>query len=116
MTGAEMIFNNSPKSERRRRTRQVLNTSVEVFTGSGRMDAFGINVTDVGMCLFTAANLSLGSQIEVEFLPPRESERVRVSGIVRHRAVYLYGIEFVVGSDTHLTTPADHYNSFPAGK
>jgi hypothetical protein len=116
MTGAEMIFNSNLKSERRRRNRQVLNTSVEIFTGSSRMDAFGINVTDVGMCLFTAANLAIGSQIEVEFLPPRSPERVRISGIVRHRAVYLYGIEFVVSSDVHPGRPADQYNSFPASK
>jgi hypothetical protein len=110
-----MIFNSNLKPERRRRRRQVLNTSVEVFTGSGRINAFGINVTDVGMCLFTAANLSLGSQIEVEFLPPQGPERVRVSGIVRHRAVYLYGIEFVVGSDVPLAI-ADRYSSIPTNK
>jgi hypothetical protein len=41
----------------------------------------------------------VGSQIQVELLPPRSTELVRVSGIVRHRALYLYGIEFLVDSD-----------------
>src|SRR5260370_330642 len=51
------------------------------------------------MCLFAIASLPLGSQIQIEFLPPRCLERVRVCGTVRHRAVYLYGIEFLVDSD-----------------
>ena len=62
------------------------------------MDALGINLSDVGMCVFTIANLPLGSQVEVEFLPPRSKEHVRVSGTVRHRALYLYGIEFLADS------------------
>ena len=46
------------------------------------------------MCLFTIANLPVGTQLEVEFLPPRRKEPVRMAGKVRHRALYLYGIEF----------------------
>ena len=88
-----MIF--KPKPDRRRRKRQLLNTSVRVFTDSAQLDAVGINVTDVGMCLFTMANLPVGSRIQVEFVPPESFYDVRLSGIVRHRAVYLYGIEFV---------------------
>jgi hypothetical protein len=41
----------------------------------------------------------LGAQIEVEFLPQRCTERVRIAGTVRHRALYLYGIEFLADSD-----------------
>jgi hypothetical protein len=41
----------------------------------------------------------VGSQIQVELFPPRSTELVRVSGIVRHRALYLYGIEFLVDSE-----------------
>jgi hypothetical protein len=88
-----MIFNHRP--DRRRRKRQLLNTSVHVFTDRARLDALGINVTDVGMCLFTMANIPVGSHIEVEFIPPEAVYLVRLSGIVRHRAVYLYGIEFL---------------------
>ena len=68
------------------------------------MDALGINLSDVGMCVFTIANLPLGSQVEVEFLPPRSQEQVRVFGTVRHRALYLYGIEFLADADQR---PAD---------
>jgi len=94
-----MILKRSPKPDRRRRQRQLLNTSVQVFTGSGRIDALGINLSSVGMGLFTLANLPLGSQIQVEFLPPGCKERVRMSGTVRYRALYLYGIEFQADAD-----------------
>lgn len=95
-------FNSRP--DRRRRQRQLLNTSVRVFCGSRHLDALGINLSDTGMCLFAIANLPVGSQIEVEFLPQRCAERVRMSGTVRHRALYLYGIEFLVDSDLPRTT------------
>jgi hypothetical protein len=89
-----MILKPNSEPDRRRRQRQLLNTSVQVFTGTAHVDALGINLSDVGMCLFAVANLPLGSQIQIEFLPPRCQERVRVCGTVRHRALYLYGIEF----------------------
>jgi hypothetical protein len=77
-----MILKRRFKPDRRRRKRQLLNTSVQVFTGSVQLDGLGINLSDVGMCLFTMANLQVGSQIQVEFLPPQNKEPVRVSGIV----------------------------------
>jgi hypothetical protein len=94
-----MILKTKPTPDRRRQKRQLLNTSVQVFTESAQMDALGINLSEVGMCLFAIANLPLGSQVQVEFLPARAAERVRVSGTVRHRALYLYGIEFLQDSD-----------------
>ncbi|MBZ5718982.1 MAG: PilZ domain-containing protein [Acidobacteriia bacterium] len=94
-----MILKSEPVQNRRRRQRQLLNASVQVFAGSAHVDALGINLSEVGMCLFAIANLPLGSQIQVEFLPPRCQERVRVRGTVRHRALYLYGIEFLVDAD-----------------
>jgi hypothetical protein len=93
--------------DRRRRHRQLLNTSVQIFTGASHVSALGINLSEVGMCLFTIANLPLGSKIEIEFLPPRCKEPVRKFGTVRHRALYLYGIEFLVGSDRRADTPVD---------
>jgi hypothetical protein len=49
----------------------------------------------------------VGSRIQVEFLPPRSTELVRVSGIVRHRALYLYGIDFLVDSEQRPGNWAD---------
>ena len=98
-----MHFRLNSKPDRRRRQRQLLNTSVRVFTGSHHLDALGINLSDAGMCLFAIANLPLGAQIEVEFLPRQCTERVRIAGTVRHRALYLYGIEFLPDSDQPRT-------------
>ena len=94
-----MFLRRNFSQDRRRRRRQLLNTSVRVFTESGPIDALGINISDVGMSLFTIANLPVDSQIQVEFLPPRSTEPMRVWGTVRHRALYLYGIEFLASRD-----------------
>ena len=94
-----MILQRSFKPDRRRQKRQILNTSVQVVSGSARVDALGINLSDVGMCLFAIANLPLGSEVHVEFLPPRGKERIRVCATVRHRAFYLYGVEFLMDSE-----------------
>lgn len=71
------------------------------------MEALGVNISDVGMCLFTVANLPLGSQVQIEFLPPRCTDPLRISATVRHRALYLYGIEFSADSDQSLVESAD---------
>ncbi len=102
-----MIFKRIFKPERRRGKRQVLNTSVQVFTDSLQLDALGINVSDVGMCLFAIAHLPLGSQVQVEFLPPRSTSPVRLPGIVRHRALYLYGVEFLPDAEQPSTERID---------
>jgi hypothetical protein len=101
-----MILQRSFKPDRRRQKRQLLNTSVQIFSDSARVDAIGINLSEVGMCLFTLADLPMGSQVQVEFLPPRQQERVLVRGTVRHRALYLYGIEFSRDSEQRLNDQA----------
>lgn len=102
-----MIFKRSFKVDRRQRRRQLVNTSVKVFTETARVDAVGINISDAGMGLFAIANLSLGSQMQIEFLLPESAEPVRLSGIVRHRALYLYGIEFLPDPDQNAGARAD---------
>jgi len=67
------------------------------------LDGIGINLSDGGMCLFTIANLPVGTQLEVEFQPPQGEQLVRVSGKVRHRALYLYGIEFLANGQSEDT-------------
>ena len=82
------------KPDRRRQKRQLFNASVRVFTNRGCLDAIGINVSDVGMCVFAIANVKVGSQVDIEFLPPGAAHRTRIPAVVRHRALYLYGVEF----------------------
>ena len=94
-----MFLRRNFKQDRRRRKRQLLNTSVRVFTKSGCIEALGVNISDVGMCLFMIANLPVGSQIQVEFLPRQCTGLMRVCATVRYRALYLYGIEVAADSD-----------------
>lgn len=83
--------------DRRRRQRQYFNSSVRVLAESGSIEALGINISDVGMALFAVANLQVGSLIELELFLPESPEPTRMMGTVRHRALYLYGIEFQTG-------------------
>lgn len=97
--------------DRRRRKRQLLNTSVRVFSDNRWIDALGINISDVGMGLFAVANLALDSQVMIE-LPGRDRpQRVKLAGVVRHRALYLYGIEFVEETEQSANTSADDFQS-----
>lgn len=90
-----MFFKFMSRQERRRRARQLLNTSVRMITKAGTIDAVGINISEGGMGLFTIAHLSIGDRIDVEF---RTSDGpttfLRLRGTIRHRALYLYGVEF----------------------
>ncbi len=59
------------------------------------VEARGVRLSEGGVCLFAAANLPVGSDVNVEFKNPRTDEPVRVRGKVRNRTVYLYGVEFL---------------------
>jgi hypothetical protein len=109
-----MFLKRNFEPDRRRRKRQLLNTSVRVFTDSGPIEALGINISDVGMSLFTIANLPIDSRIQLELLLPQSTERVRIWGTIRHRALYLYGVEFLVGPDRHSTSPWADIQPSPA--
>ena len=58
--------------------------------------ARGTKMSAGGICLFALANLAVGAQIDVEFMDSDRGTPARVSGIVRNRLVYLYGVEFLI--------------------
>lgn len=89
-----MIFKRSDSPTRRSR-RQWINTSVQVFTDSAQLNAIGINLSDGGMGLFAVANLPVGLQVQIEFVLPKTKTPVRMPAMIRHRALYLYGVEFL---------------------
>ena len=93
--------------DRRRRKRQLLNTSVRLLTDNGWIDAVGINISDVGMGLFAVANLPVDSEVAIELPRRGDSGRTRLPGVVRHRALYLYGIEFLEREPDVATPAAD---------
>lgn len=63
--------------------------------GKSLIEGTSLNLSDHGMYLFTAANIPLGSDIEIVFRPPEEKKPIQVSAIIRRKVVYLYGIEFM---------------------
>jgi len=95
-----MLFRNQ-FSPARRSARHWWNSSVDLFTASAHVKAIGMNISGGGMGLFAVANLPVGSQIEVEFRSPESGLRTRIPGTVRHRALYLYGIEFLSEAEMH---------------
>lgn len=94
------------KAERRRWKRYWFNGSIQVSSGSRRIDGLGIQVSQGGMYLFAITDLPIGTEIKVAFTEPRSQQRIEVLGTVRHRAVYLYGVEFLQEQD-RVSTVAD---------
>ena len=52
------------------------------------------DIGEGGMLIFAGLELRADDQVQVEFTPPYSSSPVRVSGVVRHRRGYNYGVEF----------------------
>jgi hypothetical protein len=89
----DMVFR--PAKNRRQSFRHWAAVPVLIRHRGSRIDGHSINISEGGMYLFAAAHLPPGTLIEIEFRPPHGKELVRATGIVRRRALYLYGIEFV---------------------
>jgi len=66
------------------------------LTDIGVIPGRGTKMSKGGICLFALANLAIGAQIDVELMDSHRGTSVRVSGIVRNRVVYLYGVEFLI--------------------
>jgi hypothetical protein len=55
----------------------------------------GSELNEGGMCVFAGIELRLGDQVAVEFIPPHGQAPLRLWAIVRNRAGYYYGLEFL---------------------
>ena len=66
------------------------------MTGTAVIPGRGTKMSAGGICLFALANLAIGAHIDVELIDSHRGTPVRVSGIVRNRLVYLYGVEFLI--------------------
>jgi hypothetical protein len=89
-----MFLHRGFKEDRRRWPRRGFATPVQLLTPSERYDARGIKLSEGGICVFTLSHLKVGSEIKLEFLSPIAQRKVQLSGTIRSRALYLYGIEF----------------------
>ena len=94
-----------PAKATRRSARQWIAVPVRIHAGELRVDGVTINVSEHGMYLFAAANLAVGTQIEITYRPPRENNTICACGIVRRRAVFLYGIEFLTDETAPVEIP-----------
>ena len=96
------------KSDRRRWKRFWFNGSIQVSSGNRRIDGLGIQVSRGGMYLFAIADLAVGNEIKLTFTEPSSQRRIEVPGVVRNRAVYLYGVEFLPQTDQGAAVTDPH--------
>jgi PilZ domain len=96
-----MVPKRLPPGDKRRWERRVVDVPIRLvapdLNGTGVIPGRGTKMSAGGICLLARANLALGARIDVEFLDSNSGTPVRVSGIVRNRLVYLYGVEFLIG-------------------
>jgi hypothetical protein len=95
-----MALNRQPAGDKRRWERRLVDLTIRVVAdalpGTAVIPGRGTKLSAGGICLFALANLAIGSQIDVELVDSHYVTPVRVSGIVRNRIVYLYGVEFLI--------------------
>lgn len=89
-----MDFLGFRRPDRRRWKRHSFNLPVRLTTDSAVIDGRGIRMSEGGIYLFSASNLKLGSRVQIDFHSGRGVPEAR-KGIVRYRALYLYGVEFM---------------------
>ena len=119
-----MASNRQPAGDERRWERHPVDVPIRVvaddLTGTGVILGRGTKLSAGGICLFALANLPIGAQIEVELVDSHYVTPVRVSGIVRNRVVYLYGVEFLIDQQedrqqivrlSHISGRATHLQS-----
>jgi hypothetical protein len=95
-----MALNRQSAGDQRRWQRRPVDVPIQVVAdglrGTDAIPGRGTEMSQGGICLFALANLAIGAHIDVELIDSRNGTPVRVSGIVRNRVVYLYGIEFLI--------------------
>jgi hypothetical protein len=89
---------NQEKAIFRRWQRYRLNLPIRLIVsrdeGTKIADGRANDISEGGMLIFAGTELRADDQVQVEFTPPYSSSPVRVSGVVRHRRGYNYGVEF----------------------
>ena len=71
--------------------RLVVHRPLHILRVSGR----GTELNQGGMCVFAGVELNVGEQIELEFTAPYCGDPLRIWCLVRNRAGYYYGLEFL---------------------
>ena len=58
-------------------------------------DGRGTELSEGGMAVFAGVELHLGDNADIEFTPPYSGIPIRITGTIRNRAGYRYGVEFL---------------------
>lgn len=66
------------------------------------MQGRGNELNEGGLALFVGMELAVNEQIAVEFTPPYSGIPMRARAIVRNRAGYTYGVEFLMESNEDI--------------
>jgi hypothetical protein len=53
------------------------------------------DLSETGVAVFAGVELSIDSEVQLEFTPPYHQEALRVRAVVRNRREYVYGLEFI---------------------
>lgn len=87
------------ETRRRRWQRRHLDVPIRVIVHSpSKTSVFvgrGNELSEGGMAVTAGVELKTGDEAEIEFTPPYSGGPIRIRGIVRNRAGYRYGMEFV---------------------
>src|SRR5271168_1830423 len=95
-----MTWNRQPRGDERRWERRPVDVPIRVLaknpTGTNVIQDRGTKMSAGGFCLFALANLAIGARIDVELVDSNCDKPIWVSGVIRNRVVYLYGVEFLI--------------------
>jgi PilZ domain-containing protein len=87
---------NFPQQQDRRRWRRfAFGAPVRIVAGSAVIDGRSIRMSEGGISVFALAHFPIGSRVTIQMSLPGPGQRISVDGIIRSRAVYLYGVEFL---------------------
>jgi hypothetical protein len=75
--------------------RVIVNRSLRTSVVPGR----GNELSEGGMALTAGVELNPGDEAAIEFTPPYSGLPIRIRGIIRNRAGYRYGVEFLTTND-----------------
>jgi hypothetical protein len=91
------------ETPRRRWRRHPLDVPIRVIVHSASKTSVfvgrGNELSEGGMALTAGVELKTGEQAEIEFTPPYSGGPIRIRGVVRNRAGYRYGMEFVADGE-----------------
>ena len=76
----------------------LLGVTIKKPTHATVRGARGSAMNEGGIALHADRELSIGTQLEIEFTFPHFDRPLRLRGVIRNRAGNCYGVEFLVGS------------------